>query len=65
MARRRRGSVFSPGGPSTGRAPGLARILLVVLAAVVLGGLIFLGFWEFEAPTATVEKEIPSEQPQR
>lgn len=40
----------------------LLRILLVVVALVLAGGLVFLAMWEIPAPTARVEKVIPDER---
>ena len=40
----------------------LLRILLIVLALVIVGGLVFLAVWDIPAPTARVEKVIPDER---
>ena len=40
----------------------LLRILLIVLALVIVGGLVFLAMWEMPAPTARIEKVIPDER---
>lgn len=40
----------------------LLRILLVVIALVIVGGLVFLAMWDIPAPTARVEKVIPDER---
>ena len=40
----------------------LLRILLIVLALVIVGGLVFLAMWDIPAPTARVEKVIPDER---
>lgn len=38
------------------------RILLIVLALLIVGGLAFLAVWDIPAPTARVEKVIPDER---
>jgi hypothetical protein len=40
----------------------LLRILLIVLALVIVGGLVFLAMWDIPAPTARIEKVIPDER---
>lgn len=40
----------------------LLRILLIVLALAIVGGLVFLAVWDIPAPTARVEKVIPDER---
>ena len=34
-------------------------ILLAIFVVVLVGGLLFLAFWDIPAPTAPVEKVIP------
>lgn len=61
MARYRNRSVFAQGSGAGARArlaQGLALILLLALA----GGVIFLGFWDIQPPSRTVEKVIPNER---
>ena len=61
LARYRNRSVFaqsSGGGAGTRLAQGLVVILLLALA----GGVIFLGFWDIQPPSQTVEKVIPNER---
>lgn len=43
------------------RNRGLA-ILLLLLAILLLGGAIFLYFWDIPAPQQVVEKTIPDDQ---
>jgi hypothetical protein len=40
----------------------LARILLVLLLVVLVGGGIFLATWNIPAPSAPVEKVIPNDR---
>jgi len=40
----------------------LLRILLIVVAVALVGGLVFLAVWDIPAPTARVEKVIPDER---
>jgi hypothetical protein len=40
----------------------LLRILLIVVALVIVGGLVFLAVWDIPAPTARIEKVIPDER---
>jgi hypothetical protein len=40
----------------------LLKILLIVLALVIVGGLVFLAMWDIPAPTARIEKVIPDER---
>jgi hypothetical protein len=40
----------------------LLRILLIVLALLIVGGLTFLAVWDIPAPTARVEKVIPDDR---
>ena len=61
MARHRRSSVFSQThGPSLGTR--LVRALLVLVGLTVLGGAVFLGFWDVQPPVETVERPIPRER---
>ena len=40
----------------------LLKVLLIVLALVIVGGLVFLAMWDIPAPTARIEKVIPDER---
>jgi hypothetical protein len=40
----------------------LLRIILIVVALVIVGGLVFLAVWDIPAPTARIEKVIPDER---
>lgn len=63
MARRRykSKSVFGQSS-SSGVGTRLIQTLLVLIALAVVGGVVFLGLWDIEPPTRTVEKPIPSER---
>lgn len=37
-------------------------IVLLALAALIAGGVAFLGFWEIPAPATEVEKVIPNDR---
>ncbi|HJP23255.1 MAG: hypothetical protein QF546_04685 [Alphaproteobacteria bacterium] len=37
-------------------------ILIVVIAAVVVGGAVFLATWDIPAPTQRVEKVLPNDR---
>ncbi|MDP6067321.1 MAG: hypothetical protein QGF97_04785 [Alphaproteobacteria bacterium] len=37
-------------------------ILIVVVAAVVVGGAVFLATWDIPAPTQRVEKVLPNDR---
>jgi hypothetical protein len=40
-------------------------ILIVVVAAVVVGGAVFLATWDIPAPTQRVEKVLPNDRSPR
>ncbi len=40
----------------------LLRILLIILALTLVGGLVFLAMWDIPAPSARIEKVIPDER---
>ncbi|MEO3433472.1 hypothetical protein [Inquilinus sp. CAU 1745] len=60
MARSRNRSVFSQG-PSRGVGARLTQFFLVLIALVIVGGVVFLGFWDLQPPSEMVEKVIPDE----
>ena len=40
----------------------LSRLLVILIAAVLIGGVAFLATWDMPPPTAHVEKVIPNER---
>ncbi|MCA8933665.1 MAG: hypothetical protein KDA49_14410 [Rhodospirillaceae bacterium] len=60
MARRRSSVFHQHQGPSFGAR--LFRVVLVLLVLTVIGGAIFLGFWDVQAPVERVERSIPRER---
>ncbi len=40
----------------------MAKIILIVVAVVIVGGVAFLATWDMPPPTATVEKTIPNDR---
>lgn len=38
------------------------RLLMLTLLLVAVGGVVFLGFWDIQPPSSTVEKVIPHER---
>ena len=40
----------------------MAKIILILVAVVIVGGVAFLATWDMPPPTATVEKVIPSDR---
>ena len=61
MSRSRHRSVFSQGS-SSGVGSGLLRMMLVLIALLLVGGVVALGFVNIEPPTETVEKVIPPDR---
>lgn len=61
MARYRNRSVFaqSSGGGAGAR---LAQGLIVIVLLALAGGVIFLGFWDIQPPSRTVEKVISNDR---
>ncbi|MCA8907152.1 MAG: hypothetical protein KDA64_04585 [Rhodospirillaceae bacterium] len=47
-------------GPSFGAR--LFRVVLVLLVLTVIGGAIFLGFWDVQPPVERVERSVPRER---
>jgi hypothetical protein len=39
----------------------MAKILIVLVLVILVGGAVFLATWDMPAPTATVEKVIPND----
>lgn len=46
----------------TGTIATLARVLILLVLVLLLGGVIFLVTWEIPAPTSRVEEVIPDER---
>ena len=61
MSRSRNRSVFSQG-TSSGIGFGFLRLLLGLVAVILIGGVVALGFVDIEPPTETVEKVIPTDR---
>jgi hypothetical protein len=40
----------------------MAKILIVLVLVILVGGAVFLATWDMPAPTATVEKVIPNDR---
>jgi len=40
----------------------LSRIVLITLAALIIGGAVFLASWDIPAPSAPVERVIPNDK---
>jgi hypothetical protein len=40
----------------------MAKYILVLVAVVIIGGIVFLATWDMPPPTATVEKVIPNDR---
>ncbi|MEX0815530.1 MAG: hypothetical protein WD014_07635 [Dongiaceae bacterium] len=40
----------------------LTLIVVLVVAVVIGGGLVYLANWDIPAPTATMEKDIPNDR---
>ena len=40
----------------------MAKYILVLVAVIVVGGIVFLATWDMPPPTATVEKVIPNDR---
>jgi hypothetical protein len=38
------------------------KIILVVVAVLIVGGVVFLATWDMPPPTATTEKVIPNDR---
>lgn len=61
MSRYRSRSVFAHS-QSAGVGRRLMRLLMLTLLLVAVGGVVFLGFWDIQPPSSTVEKVIPHER---
>jgi hypothetical protein len=40
----------------------MIKIILVVVAVLLIGGVVFLATWDMPPPTATTEKVIPNDR---
>jgi hypothetical protein len=40
----------------------MAKYILVLVAVILIGGIVFLATWDMPPPTATVEKVIPNDR---
>jgi len=40
----------------------MTKIILIVAAVLIVGGVVFLATWDMPPPTATVEKAIPNDR---
>ena len=55
-------SVFSSGGGGGGVGGRFIQFLFVVLVALTVVGVVFLGFWDIDPARQTIEKVIPNER---
>ena len=70
MARRRSRSVFSPNrsrsvfssGGSGGVGGRFTQFLIIILLAILVAAVMFLGFWDIDPARQPVEKLIPNER---
>jgi hypothetical protein len=56
---RSRANRFSSTGGGVGN---MAKIILILVAVVLVGGVAFLATWDMPPPTTTVEKVIPNDR---
>ena len=61
VARHRRSSVFAQNQRS-GVGTAIFRMLLVLVVLTLIGGAVFLGFWDVQPPVETVERPIPRDR---
>ena len=61
VSRSRNRSVFSQG-TSSGIGFGLLRLLLGLVALILIGGVVALGFVDIEPPTEMIEKVVPPDR---
>jgi hypothetical protein len=40
----------------------MVKVILIVIAVAIVGGVAFLATWDMPPPTATVEKVIPNDR---
>ncbi|WP_366655001.1 hypothetical protein [Fodinicurvata sp. EGI_FJ10296] len=58
MARNRNRSVFSQGGSNSGIGGRILRMLLAVILLALVGGVVFLGIWDFQPERTVVERPV-------